>query len=87
MRITKKDVLGMFRRFIITLESNQWPNNNDVFDLDYSSTYGGYLIEKINPDTSVSHPFISKRLPAREMYDALHMACVAIEYYKYKDVK
>lgn len=87
MRVTKQDVQGMFKRFLKTIYSNSPESNTDVFDLEYNSTYGGYIVEQRHMNTSVSHPFISKRLPAKEMYDALHMACTAIEYYKYKDVK
>lgn len=88
MRITKKEVYGMFRRFLSVIGEREAQKFNDTggFNLDHNATYGGYMIEKIGCDRgSVDHPFCSKRMNASEMYNALYFATCAFEFKQYKE--
>ncbi len=91
MRKTKEEVQGMFKRLAkamgieIVGTAYNTPTDDLVYmkhglDLDYNATYGGYLVELVHEDTSISHPLSGIRLPAKEMYHALYMACCAIEF-------
>jgi hypothetical protein len=82
MRITKADLQGMFNRFLRNIKARKDNGSYDVgsFALDYNACYGGYKVEKIGEFGSTAYPFSNRRLPAREMYEALYMACTALEF-------
>lgn len=87
MRITKKEVYGMFKRFLRAINEREATSYNDkgAYYLEHNGTYGGYMVAKCLCEAGSSdNPFLSKRLPAREMYEALYMACIAVEFYKGK---
>lgn len=83
-KITKKDVLGMFNRLVITYKKAMKTKgeNSCPYSLDYNGTYGGWLVVDIDSNGGESHPFTSNRLPTREMYNALHMAATCLEDFK-----
>ncbi len=77
MRITKSDLVGMFKRFCALL------NNKDLI-LEHNAVYGGYLVVQIGELGSEYHPFGHIRRNAREMYLSLAFACDTIEVIKEK---
>lgn len=87
MRTTKQEVQGMFKRLLRGMGVNEsTQNHNEGWYLEYNAIYGGYKVELIHEDTSVSHPLGEVRRSAKEMYNSLHMACCAIEI-KNQDIK
>ena len=83
MKITKKDVQGVFKRFLKALGGRLAVNYKDqgAFDLEYNTEYGGWLVEEITGDMgAIDHPFLNVRLTTKEMYWALLMASRALEY-------
>jgi hypothetical protein len=87
MRVTKQDLEGMFNRFLRNIKARKDNGHYDIgsFHLDYAPIYGGYKIEQIGEFGSCAYPFSSRRLPAREMYEALYMACTALEFCQHKN--
>ena len=83
-RISKKSVLGMFKRLEAAYRQPMKGKGDFsfVYSLDYNAIYGGWLVVEIGEFGSESHPFLNKRLPTAKMYDALHMACCALEEFK-----
>lgn len=77
MRYTKLEVTGMFRRLIKAMRERD-------LVLDYSSIYGGYVIEKKDLNGGISHPFGAMRRNAAEMYLSMHMTTQALEEIAYK---
>jgi len=98
MRYTKKEVQGMFKRLLKAYDKQAHPilvnDNADGVDhlpggwvLDYSSIYGGYVIEEIGEMGSVSHPFGAVRRTSAEMFLSMHMAAQVLENLKYEAQK
>ncbi len=90
MKITKKDVQGMFRKLLKACKKYEGPiMMNDGADglmhipggwsLDYCATYGGYVIEEHLDKGGISHPFGAVRRTTREMYLSMHMLTVMLE--------
>ena len=76
MRITKKDMQGMFNRLVKTLGVPV-----GQFILDYAPVYGGYVIEEVHLyDTGVSHPFGCRRYDAKTMYAIMDKQCQVLDY-------
>lgn len=78
MKYTKKEVQGMFTRLANAM------NNPKDLQLDYVSCYGGYVIEQIDENGGVNHPFGSPRRSAREMYLSMLMTAQALEDIRYR---
>lgn len=99
MRRTKKDLMKIFNRFCTAMGKEPYESLKEFIDsskssdigswrLDYIGCYGGYCIEEIENDKGeISHPLTGNRLPLSEMYDALHLATLALEYKNIRDVK
>ncbi len=81
MRYTKSEVVGMFSRLCKAMDKHAYI---DGLHLDYASCYGGYVIEEIDANGGVSHPYGALRRNAREMYLSMYMAAVALENLRYK---
>jgi len=82
-RLSETDVRGMFERLCSTLgvrvatsdtdHGGYWLERNDL----------GYMVTRINDtNTGVSCPLGQTRHSAREMFERLHAACLAIELYR-----
>lgn len=77
MRVTKKDVHGMFKR----LCNNLKPKIAKELSLDYASEYGGFKV--VSPtELGEWYPFGHTRRNTREMYLSLYLACEALELNK-----
>jgi len=83
MRYTKSEIVGMFNRLCRAM--NKTPGFQlGQWSLDYSSVYGGYVIEEAMESGGVDHPLGLKRRTASEMYLSLHMAACAAEMIQQK---
>lgn len=81
MRTTKQQLIAMFNMLIIRMCPKQ--EDRKSYHLDYNSTYGGYMIEKIvNPSGGVDHPLGARRRSLSEMYDAMQFAYMTLAEYK-----
>lgn len=77
MRISRKDVEGLFQSWCKAHGFRQATSYNDVdaYTLDYNSAYGGFRVDRIVSETGAqSAPFGSERMPAREMWQALRFS-------------
>lgn len=82
MRTTRKQVEGLFEHFCNVLGLRQATSYDDhgAYRLDYAACYGGYVIERIDDESSgVSQPFGETRRTAGEMWSAMHFALRALE--------
>ncbi len=97
MKYTKKEVQGMFVRLVKASKKQVGPiyinDNTDTLNyesggwcLDYTSVYGGYVIEEIGDKGSVNHPFGAMRRNAREMYLSMYMTTQALEMLNNKEI-
>lgn len=77
MKYTKSEVQGMFSRLAKAMK-------REDLTLDYVSCYGGYVIEQIDENGGVNHPYGAMRRSAREMYLSMHMTTQALEDIRYK---
>ena len=90
MRYTKKDVQGMFERLMKAAGKRQAPIMIDGqpahggWSLDYSSVYGGYVIEEDYEGGGIDHPFGAMRRSSREMYLSMLMTAQMLEDIAYK---
>ena len=79
MKITTSHLQGMFNRFHHAIGSP------DGLRLDYNPCYGGYKLTIVDPSNGCEDmPFLHCRMKKTEMYYALYMACLAIDF-KTKD--
>ena len=101
MRITHSHVKGMAKR-LGRVMGKKWGHYKKIgkgknakykvvsgaWELNYNPTYGGWIIEEIDPDrtgsSGTSQPLISARLSTKEFYYACWMAARAIESRKRK---
>lgn len=79
MRITKKELQGMFNRFLKAADLDP-----KKYRLDYIAEYGGYKVEKELPIGGTEYPFGLNRMKASEMYNALSFAARVHEERKYQ---
>jgi hypothetical protein len=81
MRITKKQLQLMFDQLINSMRA-RCTIKLGTFHLDHNAIYGGYVIVCVyEGETAEYHPFGSRRLPARQMYDCMYMASTALQNY------
>ena len=83
MRITRKQVEGIFEVFIKTIGGHVATAYNDVggYRLDYVGGYGGYNVERIsNAGGGIDQPFGSERRSPSEMWATLHFALRVVEH-------
>jgi hypothetical protein len=74
MRTTRKDVEGMFSRFVAAMPV---PHNGEHYVLSYEPAQGGYVV-LLTAGKGMSDPFGPSRSRATEMYYKLNaMALVA----------
>lgn len=85
MKYTKKEVQGMFNRLLIALNKKEKTENYYIgWHLDYVNVYGGYVIEDIDENGGVDHPFGAIRRNAKEMYLSMLMAAQVAEELSYQ---
>jgi Flp pilus assembly pilin Flp len=85
-RTTQAEVKGMFNRLCKAMNKRVATKYNDVgaWAIEYTAVYGGWLAYEItNESGCTSNILISKRLPSKDMYQALYMAVCAVEYLNY----
>ena len=77
MKTSKKTVENVFRYFIKELGGKvaERFDDHEAYSLDYTATYGGYVIEQIDEKSSgVWHPFGNERCSAAELVTKMHFA-------------
>lgn len=95
MRYTKSDIKVMFKRLLKALNKEEGPlmlldNSDNVnhypggYCLNYSSVYGGYVIEEEMEGGGISNPFGCMRRNGREMYLSMYMTAQALEDIRYR---
>lgn len=81
-RITKSELIGMFKRLAKAMNKRIDAGSCNGLGLDHNAIYGGYMIVEYGEHGSESHPFGSARRSAKEMYLSMYMAVVALEQYR-----
>jgi len=74
MKISKANLLSVFKHFSSLMGTPKG------LELDYAPVYGGYRVVIINANGCEYHPFLNVRLPKKEMYHALRMACASLTF-------